>query len=259
MIIPGLCSVTFRDCAVERIAAMVREHELGAIEWGADVHVPPGDLDAARRARSVSEGLEVTYGSYLFAGGADVGDDEIVAVIDTAAAIGAGTIRVWTPFGVTEADTRRSDVVAALRRAAALAEQRGAVLALEFHGGTLTETVTSTQALLDDVDAANLLTYWQPPYWISERTIGDDVADVLLLGPHLANLHVYEWTATPTVARRPLAEGAERWRAVFDAVATVARPAGLAGPRAAFLEFVAADDPANFPADAATLRNEVRR
>ena len=257
--IPGLCSVTFRSSSVEEVAGLARDNGLGAIEWGADVHVPPGDLAAARRARAASDGLAVTYGSYLLAGGADIGDDEIVAVLDTADVIGARTIRVWTPFGVTGDDPRRIDVVLALRRATTLAEQRGVVLTLEFHGGTLTETVESTLALLDDVGASNLLTYWQPPYWNADRTVADDVADVCALADRLANLHVYEWTPTPTVTRRPLAEGSDRWRAVLDTAAALALPSAFAGPRTALLEFVVDDAPANLPVDAATLRTVVRR
>ncbi len=259
MIIPGLCSVTFRTMNIDQIARLARDNALGAIEWGADVHVPPGDTDAATRARAVSEGLVVTYGSYLFAAGEGASDDEIGAVLDTAVALGARTVRVWAPFGVTGEDSRRTEVVAALRRAAAFGADLDLALALEFHGGTLTETVDSALALLGDVDAPNLLTYWQPPYWIAARSIDDDLADLRALAPVLANLHVYEWTPTPNVTRRALVDGSDRWRAVVAAVQAMPLPKAFAGPRVAVLEFVADDDPLNLPADALTLRTMVRR
>jgi 3-dehydroshikimate dehydratase len=259
VIIPGLCSVTLRACSIEQIATVVRDNALGAIEWGADVHVPPGDLEAAARARAASDGLVVTYGSYLLAGGAPVSDGEIVVVLDTAETLGARTVRVWAPFGVTGRDPRRVDVVSALQRATQLAATRDLLLALEFHGGTLTETVASTLALLDDVGAANLLTYWQPPYWVADRSIADDVADVQALAGHLANLHVYEWAPTPSIERRPLTDGAVRWGAVFDAVDSTPLPTAFGGPRVALLEFVADDDSTKVRADAVTLRNLLDR
>jgi hypothetical protein len=61
---------------------------------------------------------------------------------------------------------------------------------------------------------------------------------------------VYEWGYEED--RRPLAEGASRWRAVFDALRTGAAP-DQPTPRAAFLEFVAEDDPVALLRDARTL------
>ena len=44
----GLCSVTLRACSIEEVVAIAAGAGLECIEWGADVHVPPGDLEAAR-------------------------------------------------------------------------------------------------------------------------------------------------------------------------------------------------------------------
>lgn len=43
----GLVSVTFRQKSVEEIAALTAEAGLSGVEWGGDVHVPPGDREAA--------------------------------------------------------------------------------------------------------------------------------------------------------------------------------------------------------------------
>ena len=51
----GLCSVTLRACSIEEWSRWRPAAGLECIEWGADVHVPPGDLDAARRARDATE------------------------------------------------------------------------------------------------------------------------------------------------------------------------------------------------------------
>lgn len=251
MIVPGMCSVTFRSLTVDEVAALVHECGLGAIEWGADVHVPPGDTASISRARAASAGVSTSYGSYLFAGGIDVSPGEVASVMDTAVGLGCTMVRVWTPFGVLPGDARRSEIVERLHAAAAVGAERGLTLGLEFHGGTLTETASSTRSLLADVGATNLMTYWQPPYWRSERRIpDDDVADVVALGDMVTNVHVYEWTSAPELRRRPLAEGAARWPAVLDALDVVGGP-----QRAALLEFVADDDPDRFRRDAATLRS----
>jgi len=70
MLIPGLVSVTFRQLTVEEIGELATECGLQAVEWGGDVHVPPGDFAAARRA--LDTGLKVAaYGSYYRAGVSD--------------------------------------------------------------------------------------------------------------------------------------------------------------------------------------------
>jgi len=63
---PALCSVTFRALAPPAIAELAASAGLAAVEWGADVHVRPGELVAARTVRSLTEanGLRVaSYGS----------------------------------------------------------------------------------------------------------------------------------------------------------------------------------------------------
>lgn len=241
----GLCSVTLRGLGVEEVARLAAEAELRAIEWGGDVHVPPGDAGALRRARTAADvaGLDsASYGSYLLADG-DGSKDAAARVLDTASALGAPNVRVWTPFGVEPGSARTAEVVDALAMIAALAADRDLRVGLEFHGGTLTATVASTVAVLDAVGAPNLSSYWQPPYWSANRDSSDDAADVAALGPWLSHLHVYEWAGPD--ARRPLADGRRRWRAVLDALPP--------GERVAFLEFVAGDDPATVLADARTL------
>jgi len=69
-LVPGLCSVTLRAESIATVADVAASCELHAIEWGGDIHVPPGDLIAARRARTASDNAGIhmlTYGSYLLA------------------------------------------------------------------------------------------------------------------------------------------------------------------------------------------------
>jgi 3-dehydroshikimate dehydratase len=249
VIVPGLCSVTLRLLPVEAVASLAVECGLHAIEWGADVHVPPGDAGAATRASAASaaEGVTIaSYGSYLFASGVpDAG--ERAAVLDAAEALGAPNVRVWAGFGVEPGTDASGALVDGLAAFASDAASRGMTVGVEYHGGTATATLAGTRTLLDAVDAPNLASYWQPPYWRAPTTGEADAAEVTALGDRLSHLHVYEWAGAAD--RRPLADGAARWRAVLDA-------AGAApGDRVAFLEFVAGDDPDALRRDAATLRS----
>jgi sugar phosphate isomerase/epimerase len=249
VIAPGLCSVTLRASSVDEVARLAGACGLAAIEWGADVHVPPGDARAAARARAASDAAGVaiaSYGSYLFAAGVpDAG--ERAAVLDTATALGAPNVRVWAGFGVepgTDPYRALVDGLAAFARGAA---ERGITLGIEYHGGTVTATLGGATALLDAVDARNVASYWQPPYWRAPTTPLEDAAEVRALGPRLSHLHVYEWAGPED--RRALADGADRWTAVLGAALE------LDGDRIAFLEFVAGDDPDALRRDAATLRS----
>lgn len=255
-LVGGLCSVTFRDRGVDEVARLATSAGLRAVEWGADVHVPPGDTAAADRARSASAAAGLacpSYGSYLLADG-DASPDLVARVLESAVALGATNVRVWTPFGVEPGSAHASEVAAVLATVAEAAAARDLTVSLEFHAGTLTATVESTRALLDAVDAPNLYASWQPPYWLLARSAAADAADVVALAPRLAHLHVYEWSAA--LERRPLETGVERWRAVLPAARAATE--GWPGPRCAFLEFVTDDDPAALARDAAVLLGWLR-
>lgn len=49
MFLHGLCSVSFRALSPEQIVQLAQSAGLSCIEWGADVHVPPGDFQNAER------------------------------------------------------------------------------------------------------------------------------------------------------------------------------------------------------------------
>ncbi|MFN2155934.1 MAG: sugar phosphate isomerase/epimerase, partial [Anaerolineae bacterium] len=96
MIRSGLVSITFRQLSPAEIVARAAQAGLEAIEWGGDVHVPHGDVDAARTVRRTTEeaGLQVAaYGAYY-----RVGHEEpcpFADVLESAVALGAPLIRVW--------------------------------------------------------------------------------------------------------------------------------------------------------------------
>lgn len=252
MIYAGLVSVTFRQLSPAAIVALVRQAGLCGIEWGGDVHVPPGDWPRAREVGEITReaGLIVTaYGSYYRAAHSEGNGLPFQAVLATALELGAPVIRVWagTAGSATADEEMRWRVAADLRRVAGLAARAGVRVATEFHGGTLTDTNESTNQLLLEVDHPNLYTYWQPLTGMSDETCLQALAQ---LAPRLSHLHVFHWR-TPQ-ERFALADGAARWKRFL--VAAHRAP----GDRGAMLEFVPGDAPENFLRDAATLLTWLR-
>lgn len=243
----GLVSITFRQLGVDDVLGVMRRAELGAVEWGGDVHVPAGDVAAATRTAKASadHGVKlVAYGSYYRAGDHDPGDFD--DVLRTAVALGAPRIRVWAgSAGSAEATPERRDrVTADLRRISELAARDGVEIAVEHHPGTLTDTLASALALYAAVDHPGLRPYWQPRLGLGPADALDEATALL---PGLVTVHVFTWTADG--ARLPLAEGAPLWTPVLGAL----RGRDDA-ERYALLEFVPDDDPEALVRDAVTLR-----
>lgn len=240
---PGLCSVTFRQLTPARVVELSVDAGLEVIEWGGDVHVPPGD---AERAADVAEatrdaGLAVcSYGSYFRSGA----DEALAPILDSAQALGADRVRVWAGRVDSRDATpeQYAQIVSRLRDAAAEAADRGITLALEFHRGTAADTPDATLRLIADVPG--LTTYWQPSVDAPDAVA---LAEYDALAAHTSAVHVFSWW--PFDRRLRLAERESLWHPLFAAAAAQPAP-----PRDALLEFVPDDDPDLLAAEAATLR-----
>jgi sugar phosphate isomerase/epimerase len=241
MIVPGLVSVTFRDRGVPELLDLMGECGLRAVEWGGDVHVPAGDFGAAERTRAQCAAVHIAvaaYGSYYRADETDP-----VPVLETAALLGAPLVRVWAGrLGSAESPPpHRAQVVARLRAAADAAQERGLRLALEYHAGTLTDTLESTQRLLAELDHPAVVPYWQPS---GGQSASSAMTQIRALLPEVPTVHVFSWSPAE---RLPLAERADLWQPVL------AELAADGAPRHALLEFVPGNDPDALRRDAATL------
>ena len=247
--LPGLCSVTFRALSPAAIVELCSETGLRAIEWGADVHVPPGELRLAREARELTVAADLvipSYGSYLRAPTA--GMEELAGVLRTAGALGAATIRIWPGrHGVPSSaytGAEREAVASAIRAWAVRAADEGLTLSLEYHPGTLTDSLPSALELMTAVDHPAVFLYWQPRPGLPLATALDEVGQ---LGPRLSHLHVFAWDTDKT--RYPLASQADYWASVLRMVGRSA----WSQPRYALLEFLPSDDPQHLRTEAATL------
>ncbi len=246
MIHSGLVSVTFRKLKPEEIVRLVRQGGLEAIEWGGDVHVPHGNLQVAQQVARMTkdEGLRVAaYGSYYHV--AEQHPYTFQDVVDTAAQLGAPTIRVWAGArgSAVADDAYRAQVVADTRRIAGLAMTAGMTLSFEFHSSTLTDTNASALWLLREANHPAVRCYWQPNVGATQAYCLAGLHDVL---PWLTNVHVYRWY--PAQERWPLADGALDWQEYLKPIAAAS------GDHDALIEFVKDDAPEQFLQDAATLK-----
>lgn len=241
-LIPGLVSITFRALKPDEIIRRAAEAGLKAIEWGADVHVPPDDLDHARRVgeQTRSAGLAVSsYGSYYKAGQAPTTFD---AILHTARALGAPRIRIWAGItGAEQADEAIwQTVIHDIQRVVELAGRDNIRVAVEFHSGTLTSRASSAARLLHAVP--ELETYWQPR---ADLCPDEALAELASLSDRLVHVHVFHWQ--PGWMRHPLAEGASCWLKYVRALHDLHRPLHIQ------LEYVKDDRPEQLMHDASTL------
>lgn len=240
----GLVSITYRKLTPARIIPLVREAGLSAIEWGSDIHVPPSDLENARRVGEMTReaGLTVSsYGSYYRLG---TGQD-FTPYLMAAEALGAPMIRIWA--GTKDSALVDGEIFAAwaaeAKAVSRMAAERGITVAFEYHHGTLTDTAASAVALIKAVDEPNCRLYWQPEFAKPQDVI---LADLELVAPFVDLCHVFTWN--PDHSRRPLVDGREVWREYLTRV-----PAWEEKPL--LLEFVPGDDPALLATEAAALRD----
>lgn len=242
----GLVSITFRKLAAGEVAGLAAAAGLECIEWGGDIHVPHGDVAAAREVRAITldHGLAISaYGSYLRLGGDNQAAAE--AVLDTARELGAPTVRVWAgTMGSAACDAAsRQRIVEAACALTAKAKESGLTISYEYHTGTLTDEAASAARLLEETP--DTFSFWQPPNGESPETCLASLETVL---PRLSNVHVFHWWPTGS-HRLPLEEGRDRWLLYLRRIRSAGRTPDV------LLEFVPDDAPAVLNREAATLRS----
>ena len=249
MLNSGLVSISFRSLSPQEICALCVRSGLKSIEWGGDVHVPPGDIQNARNVSKLSadSGLKIAaYGSYYRAGQPQSDFDP---TLETAVALGAPFIRIWAGAqGSKEyTKTEREAVVASILACAHKAAAKNIKIALEYHGNTLTDERESVRLLLHETASAGdgLRFYWQPR-WDWPET--ERIASLEDLGDRLASLHVFTWQHHGAqIDRLPLEAGEGMWKRVLR------HPLVLKNSSYALMEFVTGDDPQLLARDASTL------
>ncbi|WP_269523337.1 sugar phosphate isomerase/epimerase family protein [Coraliomargarita parva] len=247
MLQTGLTSITFRQLSVDEIIELAAKAELNGIEWGSDVHVPQGELELAAEVRAKTEAAGLTvcsYGSYYRCTEAS---GEMTDFLETAQALGAPAIRVWAgDKGSEDADQAyRDEVAERLRRMVHAAKELDITIALEYHGGTLTDTQASAHQLLKEVGLPELKLYWQP------RTCGTfegDIPELKAALPHMSHVHCFHWGANGWQDRHALADGIAPWTEYLKLIRQAE------GDRYIIFEFVKDDQPEQLLEDAKVLK-----
>jgi len=248
MFFTGMVSVTFRRFDIAGIVDAAMRAGLDGIEWGGDVHVPHGNINAARHAAAMcaDAGLRCfSYGSYYRAGKSPDGDD----VIRTALALGAPNIRIWagTKGSAETSPAERKAIVSDIAKFAAEAKRAGLTVSFEWHGGTLTDDPTSAMRLLDELgNPPNVFLYWQPNQF---QSLDYNLQALRLSSQSLLHVHVFNWEGSK---KYPLRNDRGVWRQYLDVIRASSIPGSQHG---LFLEFSPDDTVDTFLDDADYLKS----
>lgn len=205
----GVCSVSFRDKSPCQILKAVKFAGLDCVEWGSDVHARYDDIAALEEIALLQKQMGITccsYGTYY-----RIGTDAPQAIlhyIQAAFRLDTNILRVWCgdkrPQDYTNEELKR--IVDDSRQIAKIAEENNAIICLECHNGTVTETAESALALMLAVNSPAFRMYWQPLYFNTPE-ISKKYAQ--MLDPYTEHLHVYNWDSE--LNRYPLAQAVEQW------------------------------------------------
>ena len=240
----GLVSVTFRRFGIEEIVRLMDRARLTAVEWGGDVHVTdPRSACEAKRLCDES-GIKIcSLGSYFRV----TQDTELLKKsVELADMLGTDMIRIWCGAkGSGELDeAARARVIDALNECCITAE--GQLLSLEFHGGTLTDSLESVKRLIDEtVSFKNLRFHWQPRWDWPEA---DNMKALETIKDRIGHMHVFCWEhGSGGITRKPLSDGEQLLKDAFSRC-----------DADVLIEFVRNDSPEAFFEDAEALNRMIK-
>jgi len=247
----GVVSVTFRKLAAEKILTLASEARLTGIEWGGDIHVPHGDMDAALDVKFLTDEASldnISYGSYYKMTGSH---EEWNEVLMCAESLCVPNVRVWAG-NKGSADTSPSERKRIIAEAQMIADMLefdgGTSISFEYHSGTLTDTPESAVELVKSIDRGNVKLYWQPNQFRSHE---DNLKGLDLVMPYLSNVHLFAWEGHEKFM---LEHHRQRWIEYLDRIKLYNEKSECA----LIMEFVKDDSPEQFKRDAEELHNIIR-
>jgi len=243
----GLTSVTFRNLDYSEIIKLVKKNNLHGIEWGGDIHCPPGDIKRAKEIRECcnKENLRIfSYGSYIYAGKLQDPESDFKDVLDTAISLGADIIRIWagnkSPAHSSDEDIKK--VISQTISVCDMAKPYNIIIAFEYHRNTLTENAASALKLLKEINRTNFALYWQPNPDISFQ---ENKHELEILCPFVISVHLFHWAKSGE--RLPLIEGKNQWKEYLEVLKKNNNYCRI------IMEFVKDNDPMQFIEDVKTL------
>lgn len=205
----GVVSVSFRNHSPEEIIIAAKNAGLDCIEWGSDVHAPFDNMKKVNEIIQLQNKYGIScssYGTYFRFGKDDV--DELQRYIDTAKLLGTDILRLWCGDRSSElySEDEKQELYAECIKAAKIAEENGAILCMECHNGTYTQTVEGALELMGAVDTPNFCMYWQPNQF---KTIEDNIKYATLIAPYCKRVHVFNWDGSNKFM---LSDGINTWK-----------------------------------------------
>ena len=202
----GLVSISFRNHTPREILEEMKACGLRYIEWGSDVHAPANKAEEIA-ALTKDFGIECcSYGTYFHLGTTPL--EELETYIAAAKTLGTNILRLWCGNKNSQdyTEEERQTLFSICKEAALIAERSAAVLCMECHNNTYTNTKESAYRLMQAVESKNFRMYWQPNQY---RTEGENLEYATLLAPYTEHLHVFNWETTE---KYPLREAAAQWK-----------------------------------------------
>ncbi|MBK5200733.1 MAG: hypothetical protein JJE21_04270 [Spirochaetaceae bacterium] len=210
----GLTSITFRNKSIEEVIEFAKKAGVSAIEWGSDVHVPPGNVEVAKEValKCINEKINIcSYGSYYKLGQ----NQNFELFLNSAQALNTSRIRIW-------AGTKGSNEISSIEREllilesidiASKAAKFNIEIGFEYHRNTLTDNKESALQLIKEVDLDNVFLYWQPNPDVTEK---EKLDEIHLLNPYIKSVHFFNWSIGNT--RHLMSEGIIEWSRYINAI-----------------------------------------
>lgn len=241
MLKSGVVSVSFRGLSAEEVIKITKEAGLSAIEWGSDVHAPADDVGNLRNIAKMQEEAGIvcsSYGTYFRFGVDSV--DELPKYIEAAKILGTNVLRLWCGKKNYEdmSEDERLVIINDAKRAAQIAEREGAVLCMECHKNTFTNSIEGAMRLMESVNSPAFRMYWQPS---TSAEHAKNIEYATAISKHTVNLHVFYYKDGVAT---PLEEGLELWRDYLGC---------FEGERYLLLEFMPDKKPESLGREAASL------
>ncbi len=245
----GICSVSFRNLQPEEIINATADAGLVGIEWGSDVHIPPGAIKKAKYITALmkEKGMKnLSYGTYF--GVDQLEFEKLEDYLKTAQALETDIVRIWAPSKSRSAmsDSEYSLYVDFMQKVADKAASYGITVCFECHCGTLVENPCDALQYLKDIDRKNVKMYWQPNQYVDCEK---NLQSANMLSEYIVNVHVFHWKGQE---RFPLSSGLEEWSRYKKVLDTDAEQ-----QRSFLLEFMHDDSLGSLKASADTLHQIV--
>ena len=209
----GLCSVSFRQNTPLEILASARNAGLNCVEWGSDVHAPCNNIEALNNIADLQKKYDIfcsSYGTYFYIMRDKT--EDIVNYINAAKILGTNVLRLWCgEKGSSQfTESEKQGLFAECKKLAQIAKNEGAVLCMECHAGTFTDTAESSIELMENVNSPNFKMYWQPYIKLTDN---ENIEAAKMLSPYTENIHVFYW-----VNKKPrnLSDGIEVWKKYLE-------------------------------------------